>query len=217
MKKHPIRALLIAPLAIAPLLLSMQTPALAEEKSAPPSCTIVARLDLIQVDPESDDSLPDSGEVKGNIEGLLANNRGFHLLQSSEVLQDVGRPVLLHLGRKYSLVYFDARSNQFQVQYVDTGVKLDIHTKDFSADSVRCEVTPEFSVCRTQKTHLSSPTTNYPETDVLREQLMLNQVRLGHSQVIASYAGQSPRNWLSAAGLKSNSGRLVIVLTLTKS
>ena len=47
-------------------------------------------------------------------------------LHTLEVLTISKTPSLLHLGAKWPIIYYDPRAEQFQIQYVDTGIKLDL-------------------------------------------------------------------------------------------
>ena len=82
--------------------------------------------------------------ISANISFLVSQNEA-KILASPRIASISGKASLVHIGDKFPIVYFDPRAGQFQVQYVDIGVKLDV-TSTVKADGyVMCEVRPEVS------------------------------------------------------------------------
>lgn len=82
--------------------------------------------------------------ISANINFLVSQNEA-KILASPRIASISGKPSLVHIGDKFPIVYFDPRAGQFQVQYVDIGVKLDV-TSTVKADGyIMCEVRPEVS------------------------------------------------------------------------
>jgi type II secretory pathway component GspD/PulD (secretin) len=52
---------------------------------------------------------------------------------------------LIHIGDKFPIVYFDPRAGQFQVQYVDIGIKLDVKPSVKADGYILCDIRPEVS------------------------------------------------------------------------
>ena len=97
--------------------------------------------------------------IDANISFLVTQNEA-KILASPRVASISGKPSLIHIGDKYPIVYFDPRAGQFQVQYVDIGIKLDV-TSNVKADGyVVIEVRPEVS------TLLELINNQYPRTAV---------------------------------------------------
>ena len=97
--------------------------------------------------------------IDATINFLVTQNEA-KILASPRVASISGKPSLIHIGDKYPIVYFDPRAGQFQVQYVDIGIKLDV-TSNVKADGyVLIEVRPEVS------TLLELINNQYPRTAV---------------------------------------------------
>jgi type II secretory pathway component GspD/PulD (secretin) len=97
--------------------------------------------------------------IDATISFLVTQNEA-KILASPRVASISGKPSLIHIGDKYPIVYFDPRAGQFQVQYVDIGIKLDV-TSNVKADGyVLIEVRPEVS------TLLELINNQYPRTAV---------------------------------------------------
>ncbi len=94
-----------------------------------------------------------------SIQFLVSQNEA-KILASPRVASLSGVDALIHIGDKYPIVYFDPRAGQFQVQYVDIGIKLDV-TSTVKADGhVIVHVRPEVS------TLLELINNQYPRTAV---------------------------------------------------
>lgn len=97
--------------------------------------------------------------IAASIQFLVTQNEA-KILASPRVASLSGEESLIHIGDKYPIVYFDPRAGQFQVQYVDIGIKLDV-TSTVKADGyVLIEVRPEVS------TLLELINNQYPRTAV---------------------------------------------------
>lgn len=97
--------------------------------------------------------------ITATINFLVSQNEA-KILASPRVASISGKASLIHIGDKYPIVYFDPRAGQFQVQYVDIGIKLDV-TSNVKADGyVLIEVRPEVS------TLLELINNQYPRTAV---------------------------------------------------
>lgn len=82
--------------------------------------------------------------IDATISFLVSQNEA-KILASPRIASISGKASLVHIGDKFPIVYFDPRAGQFQVQYVDIGVKLDV-TSNVKADGyVLVEVRPEVS------------------------------------------------------------------------
>ncbi len=67
------------------------------------------------------------------------------VLASPRVATRSGRDALIHIGDKFPIVYFDPRAGQFQVQYVDIGIKLDVKPEIKADGYVLVDLRPEVS------------------------------------------------------------------------
>jgi type II secretory pathway component GspD/PulD (secretin) len=97
--------------------------------------------------------------LAASIQFLVTQNEA-KILAAPRVASLSGEESLIHIGDKYPIVYFDPRAGQFQVQYVDIGIKLDV-TSTVKADGyVLIDVRPEVS------TLLELINNQYPRTAV---------------------------------------------------
>jgi type II secretory pathway component GspD/PulD (secretin) len=97
--------------------------------------------------------------INASISFLVSQNEA-KILAAPRVASLSGEESLIHIGDKYPIVYFDPRAGQFQVQYVDIGIKLDV-TSTVKADGyVLVDVRPEVS------TLLELINNQYPRTAV---------------------------------------------------
>jgi type IV pilus assembly protein PilQ len=97
--------------------------------------------------------------LAASIQFLVTQNEA-KILASPRVAALSKEESLIHIGDKYPIVYFDPRAGQFQVQYVDIGIKLDV-TSEVKADGyIVIDVRPEVS------TLLELINNQYPRTAV---------------------------------------------------
>lgn len=82
--------------------------------------------------------------IDATINFLVTQNEA-KILASPRVASVSGKPSLIHIGDKYPIVYFDPRAGQFQVQYVDIGIKLDVTSNVKPDGYVVLQVRPEVS------------------------------------------------------------------------
>lgn len=97
--------------------------------------------------------------INATINFLVSQNEA-KILASPRVASISGKPSLIHIGDKYPIVYFDPRAGQFQVQYVDIGIKLDVTSNVKPDGYIMIEVRPEVS------TLLELINNQYPRTAV---------------------------------------------------
>ncbi len=97
--------------------------------------------------------------LSASIQFLVSQNEA-KILASPRVASLSGVESLIHIGDKYPIVYFDPRAGQFQVQYVDIGIKLDVKSEVKADGYVVVEVRPEVS------TLLELINNQYPRTAV---------------------------------------------------
>lgn len=97
--------------------------------------------------------------ISASIQFLVTQNEA-KILASPRVAALSGIESLIHIGDKYPIVYFDPRAGQFQVQYVDIGIKLDVKSEVKADGYVVVEVRPEVS------TLLELINNQYPRTAV---------------------------------------------------
>lgn len=82
--------------------------------------------------------------LQSNLNFLVTNNEA-KVLASPRVASQSGTEAQIHIGDKFPIVYFDPRAGQFQVNYVDIGIKLDVTANVKSDGYVVCKILPEVS------------------------------------------------------------------------
>lgn len=178
---------------------------------------LVARMDLVQVPTSAFDKYFSGAKLKGELSGILTSDSRVRVLTSNEILFQVGRPCLVHLGTKYAISYFEPRSSQFQIQYVDIGSKLDVHCKSEATGGYTVDVTPETSTFVKSRGLATGTGANYPETSVMRSQVRLSGVQLHQSWVVGTISSSEAKSWLAASGISASEPQsLVYVITMEK-
>jgi type II secretory pathway component GspD/PulD (secretin) len=76
---------------------------------------------------------------------MLVQTNEAKILASPRVATQSGTEALIHIGDKFPIVYFDPRAGQFQVQYVDIGIKLDVKPEVKADGWIVTELRPEVS------------------------------------------------------------------------
>lgn len=71
------------------------------------------------------------------------NNGRFEVLEEITMSGRVGRAHLVHVGRKAPIGYKDPRAAGFQVQYTDSGIKVDQTTRALGNGEYKVEIRPE--------------------------------------------------------------------------
>lgn len=178
---------------------------------------IVVRMDVIQMSDDAAQKLAGKSHIQG---GLSTKGEGVKLVHSSEMMVLLGRPGMFHLGHKNPIIYYDARASQFQVQYVDTGIKCDVKVLKRGDDDFAVEVHEELSVLDTMKTLGTPPSAAYPQTNVFNSQSLQTHVHYGESVIVGRVHGLGARQCLKAVGAASDghpmSENLLMVFTLNR-
>lgn len=82
--------------------------------------------------------------LQANLNFLISQNEA-KVLASPRVAAQSGTEAQIHIGDKFPIVYFDPRAGQFQVNYVDIGIKLDVTANVKQDGYVVCKILPEVS------------------------------------------------------------------------
>jgi type II secretory pathway component GspD/PulD (secretin) len=82
--------------------------------------------------------------LQANLNFLVTQNEA-KVLASPRVAAQSGTEAQIHIGDKFPIVYFDPRAGQFQVNYVDIGIKLDVTANVKKDGYVVCKILPEVS------------------------------------------------------------------------
>jgi type II secretory pathway component GspD/PulD (secretin) len=82
--------------------------------------------------------------IQSSIQMLITEGEA-KVLAAPRVAVTSGKDGLIHIGDKFPIVYFDPRAGQFQVQYVDIGIKLDVKPEVKADGYIVCDLRPEVS------------------------------------------------------------------------
>lgn len=174
------------------------------ETKGPP---MLATLHIIQVSDAQFKKLDGIQKTNSEIPGRV--------LQTLEVTTVRDMPSLVHMGEKWPIVYYDPRAQQFQVQYVDIGGKLDLTCRDGGNQTWDVEIRPEISsVYRIDVPADSQRLDFYPETMVLIAETTIKALKFGETSVFAKSTGRAAKTYLEAMGLPAENSSLIYTLKL---
>jgi hypothetical protein len=203
MKKQQAMALLIA-------VFMVMVGAQAEEtKAKNRGAPILATLNIIQVSDSQLEKLDGVQKTSSAVQGRV--------LQSLELMTVPDHPSLLMLGEKWPIVYFDHRAEQFQIQYVDIGGKLDLTCRSAGADAWNVEIRPEASAMN--EIDLPGDPRDlevYPKTTVLVAETNIVNLKFGETSVFAKITGRAARSYLEAMGLPAGNPNVLYTLRLER-
>jgi type II secretory pathway component GspD/PulD (secretin) len=97
-----------------------------------------------------------------------------------------GRLSQVHLGDKFPIVNFDPRAGEFQVQYVEVGLHLEVKATMMKDDNVEIEIKPEV------QTLLDLKNNQYPRTSLRRFNTTM-LVKGGQTMVIGGLMSEEER------------------------
>ncbi len=178
---------------------------LAQESKAGKSnpIPVLYRITCWEVDDKTYDAL--RGKAKVNPAEIKGRR-----IQEAELLTTSNTESLFHLGQKEPIIYYDPRASQFQVQFVDTGFKLDIEW-DGNVLQARPEVGDIESVVLSEE---NGRIARYPQTHVQISEVFLPGVKLGDSYLIGSGSGTITKSQVRVLDPAPKFGNLVLVLSL---
>lgn len=170
------------------------------------------RVDIVAVTQTGSQQLGTSPVVAPSaVDGLLSSGQGT-LLESQEtlVLAESRHDVLM--GRKDPVIYFDPRAGQYQVVYVDTGLKLSTAASSPRGLETRLEASKVDRIAQRD----GRP---FPETTVLLDGTSTIPATMdGKTMVFGQVSGPAARDTVQAmggpAGFAADS--IVTLVTVTK-
>lgn len=194
-------------------LIALAGAALAEppQKEEEPRIPLVAHLDIYQI----------SDATAEKLRGKRTVDRGFRgerLLNSAELVIVVGRDALLHVGHKSPIIYRDPKRDQFQVQYVDIGLKLDIVARNASGNLLDVDIRPEYSVRLDTLKGTTDPADprSYPKTSVFTTNTTFRGISLDTNFILGLQRGRAVQDHLASLGLAGGTPNLMYLLRLEK-
>ncbi len=195
-------------------LVACSGPALSEGTDTPPAAglevPLLVRLEIREV---SDAELATLKSQGGRIQGPVPGR----LLQAVDNLSVSGQDTLVHLGKKHPIVYYDPRASQFQVQYVDTGLKLDVRCRTTDGQSFSIDTRPELGIVIGSRT--GDPDElhgTYPTTRVFISETVLDHVIPGETLLLGRLGGAQAEELLRVIGRQPAAKHLIATFTLER-
>ena len=182
------------------------------------SLPIVVRVDLLQMSDATAQNLAGQSRLPRD---LLAGGAGVRVLHSSELLQLSGVSCRFSIGEKYPIVYYEPKATQFQIQYVDVGMKLDVRCEATEGDFL-IDANPEMSAIVATHTVGNPPSASYPETVMFRVVNQVPHVRYGESVIVGRIHGPSAHRLMQSSHLPgatpttSAGDNLMMVVTVSQ-
>lgn len=187
------------------LVLTLVLQASAQDNNPQSSVPIVAKFGLYQLSDAQMKKVKDSRVVTKPVGKKL---HGMELLTRTEAA------CLLHLGSKWPIVYYDPRAEQFQVQYVDIGMKLDLTIKGEREGVFNVNIRPETSTMK--KLLAKGELSAYPETFPFVIESRMPGMAWDQTVVLGYVSGLSARTFLSNEGLDTQNDNIVYTLRLER-
>ena len=184
-------------------------PALAKETKTEVRTPLVARLQLLQ--------LTDQQMMRLDGKTRVQSVDAAKTLANLDLLIATGVEALTHIGHKTPIVYFDPRAQQFQIQYVDTGMKLDVNVKSAKDGKFHVQIRPEVSLIVEEKTYGPEDyNAMYPLTAVFITEQTVSGLALGEKALIGRITGPAAREFLTNLGQTATTDNVVCTLELEK-
>ncbi len=173
---------------------------------------VAVRAELIQVTDEGASRLGGASQVP---EGFFERPERGRVLQSLELMTLTSKDALLVFGHKSAVIYYDHRNSQFQVQYVDTGCKLDVKVDREAGGTYVVESRSEFSRIERPRVYGTAPANaSYPQVQVMVPNTTLPGVKPGQSFIVSRTDSSTARQWMQNLGITGGADRLMVVVTL---
>jgi hypothetical protein len=157
-------------------------------------------------------------QSRGRVARGASELDGARSLQACELMVLPNVEAAFFLGRKSPIFYYDARASQFQVNYVDTGCKLDVRCKPLPGNKFSVDVRTEMAA--TDKVRLAGTpaTAAYPQNVNFNTTTTLPDLQPGESALIGRWRGQSAAEFLQRTGVpaQSSADNVVTVITLER-
>lgn len=177
-----------------------------KEEEKRPQFPVVAKFKLLQVSDAQAAKIRKVTTVKGDLEGKV--------LHESELLTMTGKPSLLHVGGKWPIVFYDSRGEQFQIQYVDTGIKLDITISSDAQEKLSVEIRPETASILDIKS--KGELQAYPRTNVFIAEAAFKDLSPAETMIVGRMSGETASRFLKTEGLTASPSNLVYTLRLER-
>lgn len=175
---------------------------------------VAVRAELVQMTDEGAAKLGGDSLVP---EDFFARPERGRVLQTLELMTVTPKDALLVFGHKSAIVYYDPRNSRFQIQYVDTGCKLDVKIEREPTGTYEVESRSEFSRTERARTYGVAPgLVSYPQVQVITSNTALQGVKPGQSYIVSRTDDDAARKWMESSGVTGGADRLVVLVTLIR-
>lgn len=175
-------------------------------KPEPERIPLVVKFQLVQIDDGQAQKLRGLRTTNSNIRGTVLNEM--------EMLTSTDLESLVMIGDKWPIIYFDPRAQQFQVQYVDVGAKLDVKVKLAAQGNFDLEIRPETSNVLEVKNEGELRT--YPQTNVLICETRYQSLKPGETLLFGHFRSGTATRFLQREGLPTTPSNLIYTLKVER-
>lgn len=187
----------------------------------PAPVQLLARLDVVALGAEAVRGLEGHARLPAGLLARMVASGQMRMLQSAEVLTVTGVDSQILIGRKNPFVYYDPKVAQFQVQYIDTGVKMWIRAKANPRGSLDLDVSTDVAPLEATRTQ-PDPTgvSAFPQVDVMLSRATVTGIPFGEGLILVRAHGQTASTLMTLLGVTTPppaSGRdLAVVITVMR-
>ena len=170
---------------------------------------LVAHLEIRQLSDAQYKKLRGTSRFRGDTPGALIYAHELVMVSSVESL--------VHFGHKFPITYYDPRAKRFQVQYVDTGAKLDLTCRVLDNDKFNVAVRPELGVAdgaKSGKAAEGDEIISYPSTLVFITENKIGNLDMGETVVLGRSRGSEVLRVLKTNGVSESGQNMVATLRL---
>jgi hypothetical protein len=213
-----IRAALLAGLVLS---LIMPLAALADEKPQPAPLDnrqIWLRISVISLTEEGSHGLGDKDVLPPESLQRLIDARMARELETFYFPARNGRNTMASIGHKFPLTYFDPKASQYQIIFVDVGMKFNIKPVISPGERIDMEIKSDISTIEDYRQEIERDTVfYYPSTKNSAVDQFITGMRNGEALIISNFQGLSLENVLKSLGEKetfyARGSRLIIAVT----
>lgn len=182
----------------------LATTALAQEAES--SVPLLYRLSYWEVSEKTLASL--SGKSR-----LSSSDVSGRRMQKSEVLSVSGAAAYIGLVHKTPISYYDPRATQFQIQYVDTGMKLDAKARAKTGGLFDVEIRQELTrLVRERVATYGKEPQAYPEIEGLVLESNFQDVKLGEMLLLGSTSSPLAQGHVRTLDPAAKDTRILVTL-----
>lgn len=177
------------------------------KKDSQPKLPVVVKFQVLQMTDK------EASKLAGK--KFLTGASGGRILSDSSLLTSTGSPSYYHTGENWPIIYFDPRAEQFQIQYVDIGLKVDFHVMSQGGDKFVVELRSETSRVHSVDSY-DKPLECYPQTITFIQEARFSDVEFGKTLILTQAKGSGTESLLKSENLEQHGLNIVCLLSLER-